>query len=169
MHLEIGDPANTPVIFGSSYGAANGILCVGVIEWLGNNTLDLSNCQFDGTIITRGTTEVSIVDTVGTYDLIRLPDSVPSRIRLLKGNLRVIGTATGTAPANYADIIGAQTGGAPAITSGGTDTDVDLLLGGQGAGVVKFGTHSNVSTETLTGFITIKDAAGNSRKLGVVS
>jgi hypothetical protein len=144
-------------------------LCVGVIEWLGNNTLDLSNCQFDGTIITRGTTEVSIVDTVGTYDLIRLPDSVPSRIRLLKGNLRVIGTATGTAPANYADIIGAQTGGAPAITSGGTDTDVDLLLGGQGAGVVKFGTHSNVSTETLTGFITIKDAAGNSRKLGVVS
>lgn len=33
----------------------------------------------------------------------------------------------------------------------------------------KFGTHTGLGAETVTGFITIKDAAGNSRKLAVVS
>ena len=33
----------------------------------------------------------------------------------------------------------------------------------------RMGTHAAVTTETLTGYITILDAAGNSRKLGVVS
>jgi hypothetical protein len=33
----------------------------------------------------------------------------------------------------------------------------------------KFGTHSALGAETLSGFITIKDAAGNARKLAVVS
>lgn len=36
-------------------------------------------------------------------------------------------------------------------------------------GTVKFGTHSAVAAETVTGYITIKDSAGNSRKLAVLS
>jgi len=43
----------------------------------------------------------------------------------------------------------------------------DLLL--SPVGVVKFGTHAAIGAETITGYITIKDAAGNSRKLAVVS
>lgn len=36
-------------------------------------------------------------------------------------------------------------------------------------GVVQFGTHSALAAETVTGYITIKDAAGNNRKVAVVS
>jgi hypothetical protein len=34
---------------------------------------------------------------------------------------------------------------------------------------VKFGTHTAIGAETVTGFITINDAGGTSRKLAVVS
>lgn len=37
------------------------------------------------------------------------------------------------------------------------------------AGTLKFGTHSAIGAETVTGYVTITDAAGNSRKLAVVS
>lgn len=37
------------------------------------------------------------------------------------------------------------------------------------SGPVKFGTHSTIGAETVSGYITIKDAAGNTRKLAVVS
>jgi hypothetical protein len=36
-------------------------------------------------------------------------------------------------------------------------------------GNVAFGTHSAIAAETVTGFITIKDAGGTTRKIGVVS
>ena len=36
-------------------------------------------------------------------------------------------------------------------------------------GTVGFGTHSAIGAETVTGYITIKDSSGNSRKLAVVS
>ena len=35
--------------------------------------------------------------------------------------------------------------------------------------VVRFGTHSALAAETLSGYITVKDSAGNSRKIGVIS
>jgi hypothetical protein len=74
-----------------------------------------------------------------------------------------------TTLANWWTLAGAATGNAPTIAAGGTDTNVDLLLSGQGTGVVRYGTHAAVTTETLSGFITIKDSAGNTRKLAVVS
>jgi hypothetical protein len=36
-------------------------------------------------------------------------------------------------------------------------------------GVLQFGTHSSIGAETVTGYITVKDLAGTSRKLAVVS
>lgn len=51
-----------------------------------------------------------------------------------------------------------------------TLTAADDLVLRYGAGKnVKFGTHSAIAAETVTGYITIKDAAGNTRKLAVVS
>jgi hypothetical protein len=54
-----------------------------------------------------------------------------------------------------------------------TGTGADLILaGGTGSvanGNVRFGTHSAIGAETVTGYITIKDEAGNTRKLAVVS
>ena len=64
--------------------------------------------------------------------------------------------------ANYLTI---QNGTSPIIgTSAG-----DLLLSPGGGAVVSFGSHSALAAETVTGYITIKDAAGNSRKLAVIS
>ncbi len=57
-----------------------------------------------------------------------------------------------------------------AAETAGTGADnMDVALVPAGTGNVKFGTHSAVGAETVTGYITIKDAAGNSRKLAVVS
>jgi hypothetical protein len=54
-----------------------------------------------------------------------------------------------------------------------TGTGADLILaGGTGSvasGSVRFGTHSAIGAETITGYITIKDQAGNVRKIAVVS
>ena len=50
---------------------------------------------------------------------------------------------------------------------GGANIDVRLRPAGSGA--VRFGTHSALAAETVSGYITIKDASGTSRKLAVVS
>lgn len=65
------------------------------------------------------------------------------------------------------------TGGAtenPAlIQSEGSDTDIDIRLAPKGDGLVSFGAHTAIDGETVTGYVEIKDAAGNLRKLAVVS
>jgi hypothetical protein len=37
------------------------------------------------------------------------------------------------------------------------------------SGIVRFGTHSTVGSETVTGYITVEDINGNARKLAVIS
>lgn len=49
----------------------------------------------------------------------------------------------------------------------GTDLVINTAI--VGSGVLRFGTHAAVTTEVVTGYITIKDSAGNVRKLAVVS
>lgn len=70
---------------------------------------------------------------------------------------------------NYAQITGSATGNAVSVSAAGTDANIDFAITPKGTGVLRFGTHSALAAETVTGYITIKDAAGNSRKLAVVS
>ena len=65
---------------------------------------------------------------------------------------------------NFLQVQGAATGGNPVISAQGSDTNIDLLLGGKGTGVVKFGTYT-AGVVAQAGYITIKDAAGNTRRL----
>lgn len=52
----------------------------------------------------------------------------------------------------------------------GTGADnIDVTLTPAGTGNVRFGTHSAVAAELTTGYITIKDAGGTTRKLAVIS
>lgn len=51
----------------------------------------------------------------------------------------------------------------------GTSIGTGTLFFIESGGTVGFGTHSAIGAETVTGYITIKDAAGNTRKLAVVS
>jgi hypothetical protein len=48
-------------------------------------------------------------------------------------------------------------------------SDVDVLLNPLGTGKVRFGTHSASSDVAISGYITIKDEAGTTRKLAVIS
>jgi len=54
-------------------------------------------------------------------------------------------------------------------SAGTGEANIDLALTPKGTGAVRFGTHSAIGAETITGYITIKDAAGTSRKIAVVS
>jgi hypothetical protein len=65
---------------------------------------------------------------------------------------------------NYLQVTGAATAGAPVLSAAGTDTNIDLALTPKGTGLLRFGTHT-VGILAQTGYITVKDAAGNTRNL----
>jgi len=70
---------------------------------------------------------------------------------------------------NYAQITGSATGNAVTTSASGSDSNIDFAIAPKGTGVLRFGTHSAIAAETVTGYITIKDSAGNTRKLAVLS
>lgn len=74
-----------------------------------------------------------------------------------------------TSQVNAVDAVGSIAGSPVEIRSRGSDTNVDLQFTPKGTGLVRFGAHSAIGAETVTGYITVKDAAGNTRKLAVVS
>ena len=71
--------------------------------------------------------------------------------------------------ANFVGLTGGAAGADPSVGAYGSDSNIDLILKGKGTGVVSFGTRSALAAETVTGYITIKDAGGTERKLAVVS
>lgn len=84
------------------------------------------------------------------------------------GTAQALFTHTASA-VNYHSITGSATGGPVSFSATGSDSNIDLALFSKGTGVLRFGTHSAIAAETVTGYITIKDAGGTVRKLAVVS
>jgi hypothetical protein len=76
---------------------------------------------------------------------------------------------------NYLTCFNAATGNIPAIEATGSDTNIGIEIRAKGTGNIwlngnaKFGTHTTLGAETVTGYITIIDSAGTTRKLAVVS
>ncbi len=70
---------------------------------------------------------------------------------------------------NSLEVVNAPTGSGPVVGAIGSDTDIDLNFTPKGSGLVKFGTHTGLGGETVTGYITVKDSGGTPRKLAVVS
>lgn len=70
---------------------------------------------------------------------------------------------------NRLRVTGSTAGNAPIMSSEGTDTNIDLALTPKGTGNVRFGTHTTLGSEVITGYITIKDSGGTLRKLAVIS
>lgn len=54
-------------------------------------------------------------------------------------------------------------------SAGTGSANIDVQLTPKGTGRVRFGSHSAIGAETVTGFITIKDSGGTERKIAVVS
>jgi hypothetical protein len=65
---------------------------------------------------------------------------------------------------NYVNVIGAIATASPSLAAAGSDTNIDLTLTPKGTGVLKFGTYT-AGILAQAGYITIKDAAGNTRNL----
>jgi hypothetical protein len=55
------------------------------------------------------------------------------------------------------------------LSGAGSDTNVDILLSPKGSGLVRFGTHASSSDVAITGYVTVKDAGGATRKLAVIA
>jgi hypothetical protein len=71
--------------------------------------------------------------------------------------------------ANYATLTGNVAGSAPAFGVAGSDTNIDLTLTPKGTGNVRFGTFTSNADTPITGYITIKDSSGTTRKLAVIA
>jgi hypothetical protein len=76
-------------------------------------------------------------------------------------SFRVVHTASAV---NYLQVTGGGTGSAATLSAQGSDTNIDLALTPKGTGVLRFGTYT-AGILAQAGYITIKDAAGNTRNL----
>jgi hypothetical protein len=65
---------------------------------------------------------------------------------------------------NRVQVTGSATGNAATISTSGSDTNIDLALTPKGTGLLRFGTYT-AGILAQTGYIQIKDAAGNTRNL----
>jgi hypothetical protein len=130
-------PATNPSGFGvgtvtsvAGAGTVNGLTLTGTVTSSGSltlgGTLDLSSPPAIG-----GTTAAA-----GSFTT--LNSSGATRLGGLSGNqsLQINNVASAV---NYAQIVGAVTGSAPLISAIGTDTNIPLVLQGQGTGVVALG------------------------------
>lgn len=84
------------------------------------------------------------------------------------GNLQFNIAHTASA-VNYLQVTGGATGNAATLSAQGSDTNIDLALTPKGTGRVRFGTLTATSDVAITGYIEVKDSAGNVRKLAVIS
>jgi Pectate lyase superfamily protein/Right handed beta helix region len=75
----------------------------------------------------------------------------------------------GVASGNAVEIVGVAAGSPPELKARGADTNVDIKFTPKGTGTVRFGTHTALAAETLSGYVTIKDAGGTLRKVGIIS
>jgi hypothetical protein len=67
-------------------------------------------------------------------------------------------------PVNYALVYPSTTGNAVQFGAQGSDTNINLYLSPKGSGLVQFGTYT-AGIVAQAGYITIADAAGNTRRL----
>lgn len=133
------------------------------LQYFGGISADLQLRQ-DVSMITFG----SLFDTILARDAANI---LGMRNAANANTFRVYGTFTDSS--NYERATLSTQQGASitlaAETAGTGADDLDVIFTPAGAGNVRFGTHSAIGAETVTGFITIKDAGGTSRKLAVVS
>lgn len=86
-----------------------------------------------------------------------------------EGGSTVFNIAATATDINRVQINSSATGIPPSIRMAGADANIDFRLLPKGSGLVRFGAHSAIGAETVTGYIEIKDDTGVVRKLAVLS
>ena len=74
-----------------------------------------------------------------------------------------------TSAVNSVFVRGGTTGNGVTVGAQGSDANVDLVLQGQGTGLLRFGTRTAIGSETITHFLPSKLADGTSVKIALVS
>jgi hypothetical protein len=70
---------------------------------------------------------------------------------------------------NYVQVNGSESGNPVMIYANGTDDNIDIRLVPKGDGLVRLGARTASSDAAITGYITVKDSGGTTRKLAVIS
>lgn len=135
---------------GANTGVAVALAAGHTIQWYGSASVVTGN-------ITSGTTSAANATGINF-------SGAGFQVRQLTDDAPLLYVFPAANAVNYVAIAAAATGGAPVISAGGSDTNIDLMLAPQGTGNVKFGTYT-ATAPSATGYITIKDSAGNVRKL----
>lgn len=121
--------------------------------------------------VTNGTPIVSAQGSDAAVGLTLQSKSASILFLTRTGQARSFNVADSGSPVNYLQVQGNTATNAPILSSQGSDTNIDLTLTPKGTGVVQFGTYTATGTDTfsIAGYVTIKDSAGNSRKLAVIA
>jgi len=122
-------------------------------------------------------------DTDGLHSTVVSVGDAPSvGMRLLtKGNGSVAGfnnnggrqlfefRHAGSAIVNWPDFVASLTGTPVQFRASGLDANIDIQLVPKGTGAVRLGSFAAASDAPVTGYITVKDSAGNLRKLATIT
>ena len=121
------------------------------------------------------TTQISLItNAAGSVTGVNLFITASNILQQRNGNnaqtQQLYGTFTDASNYTRLSLAATSTTMTIACETAGTGADnIDLTLTPAGTGVVQFGTHSGLAAETVTGYITVKDSGGTTRKLAVVS
>jgi hypothetical protein len=126
-----------------------------------------TSSQVNRLTVTGGATgNPAVISTGGETDVgLLIQSKGDSTIRFLPGGVEQARISRVSSAVNYVQIAGGTTGNPARVIANGSDTNIDLGLLTTGTGVVRFGVHTGGGDTTSNGYITIKDAAGNTRKL----
>ena len=164
-----------------SYGVsvAAGAIRYGVIgnNLSGNVTGAISDLSQDGTSTVMGnsgSTVMSVSEMIRPTSVssnLRLAAIASNRVQVENGNgvqLQVGGATANSV--NYFRLAAAAAASSPVILAEGTDANIDVQLTPKGTGKVRINTNWTTSVDApVTGYIEIKDSAGNIRKLATIA
>lgn len=134
----------------SGFGIAIAFASCHFMQWYNNSNSPVGSI---GCTVQTASNGQSIQITDGGIIFSRVSDS--------STQFQISTTATAT---NWAAINAATVGAAPSISASGSDTNIDIAIYPKGSGVLKVGTYT-ASVLSPTGYITIKDSSGNTRRL----
>ena len=170
LDLRVGGSSKFSITKAGSITIGSGISSVGTITMVGGAYLDWSS---RGSINLPSTGVFNFNNAAGTSYFFIAADAADIFAQRNSTNaqtFRVYETYTDSSNYERASLSCASNTATLAAETGGTGSDdMDVALTPAGAGLVKYGTHSAIGAEAVTGFITIKDAGGTNRKLAVVS
>lgn len=129
----------------------------------GNTNTIISNCTSTGAL-TAGLRNEGISTTISNFNSIN--DAVGKSTSTAASTTEVIlGSRLGDSTLSNVFITTNRVG----IAAVGNNADIDIVIAPKGTGTLRYGTHTTTTDVATTGYITIRDSSGVTRKLAVIS